>query len=508
MLRVWQKSGLFPAQRLGLFVALSLMVITAGCGSVAVSVEKPVGTQVQLYEKGKWFGFAGPDWGTGWDKTSAGIVEMNEPAQLELDAASNWFTRTMTIWPTQYRAAFDMSQMTVYPNTPTSCIEVKYVRDVIPTEHQDVIKYWHQGRTLDALTNLPVDVLADVLYNLGDKFKSLLDEEVSPAVQERAARDFRAMLESPKQPSPKQVEAWLKSLLTAEQLGELTDWVEEGVTLRDVKWVRLGGEPRQKDLPVFWRGLKGFVELFIRQPEIRSTRVDFLNDVIIRDLLTSQVETKLVNLSAMQFYIEAKTFKTTYYSDRVVPALDIVEEVALAEVIRPTPAEEAELQQFGMTRSVRFDRDARSAAIRSGLPPVSLERTLVTSVRSQVLGALLENEMAYVVVWNNPREADPVKFITTVITTGPYGMARISALRGDEKLCEAYAPFNRSSAPIGTLASWVVDVLDQRSLFVDLKEPVAVFAFGNRRIAPFDALPRNHVSQVAPMLELEPAAGR
>jgi hypothetical protein len=474
-------------------VALTLLV-SVGCRSVAVSVEQPVGTRVELYKKAKWFGAFGPEWWTGWDKVTYQTVEAGKPAELELQASSSWVEKTFFSRHRRYRACFDFTQISTYPGTPSSFVEVRYVREVIPPKHQDVLRLWHEGRTLDALTHVPVDVLADVLYNLGDKFKRLLEREVPDAVQVKAAKDLRVLLEAAGQASPKEVESWLKSFLTKEQLAQVCGWVEDGVTLTDVRWVQLGGEPKHEGVPAFWRVLKGFVGLFIRQPQIRSTRVDFLKDVIVRGLLVRKVETRLVTTARLKYYAEMLTYDTSYYADRALPQLNLVEDIGLADVMAPSEAEEAELQRYGMTRSVRLDPRATAAAIRDGLPPVGVKATRVTTLRSQLLGALLEGELAYVVVWNNPKKSDPVRYLTMVITTTPYGMANVWAYRGSECVMQATAAFEKSQSPVGSLLSWVIGVLDQRELFVKLEKPLAVFAFGPRRIQPFGRLSTEPVS--------------
>ncbi len=482
----------------------ALVVLATGCETVALSVDQPVGARVELYEKAKWFGGCGPDWGTRWNKLFLKTVERGNPCEMELEAESNWLDSAVTFFPRKYRACFDLSVMTTYPKTPSSMVEVRYLREVVPVKHQEIVRLWHAGRTLEALTRLPVGVLADVLYNLGDKFKGVL-KEVRPAVQEMAAKDFKALLEAPKSPSPAEVESWLKSFLSKEQLAQICEWVREGVVLRDVKWVRLGGTPKHEDVPVFWRLIKDFVELFIRQPEIRSTQVDFLDDVILRHLMVKNVEKKLVNLATLKFYAEILTFDTTYYGKRAVPAIDLVQDIGLTDIVRPTTEQEEALKEpWGMTRTVELGRGDRAEAIRAGLPPVSLETIRVTSIRSQVIGALLEGEMAYVVIWNNPRETDPVRFLTTVITTNPYGMARVWALRGNTELCEATGAFDKVDAPLGSVAAWVVKLFDQRSLFIKFDKPLAVVSFGRRRLEPWSEMPRKRVSYVEPMRELEP----
>ena len=49
-----------------------------------------------------------------------------------------------------------------------------------------------------------------------------------------------------------------------------------------------------------------------------------------------------------------------------------------------------------------------------------------------------------------------------------------------------------------------VGVLDQRDLFVKLDKPIAAFALGNRRIAPWSRMAVPPVSQQKPAQELEP----
>ncbi len=482
----------------------ALAVVATGCSTVAISVEEPAGAQVEVYQKSKWFGCFGPDWGTGWSKVTASVVKTGEPCEMELAAMNNWVHSAMTFFPRQYRASIDLSNMTTYPTTPTSMVEVRYVREVIPAKHQDVVRLWHAGRTLDVLTHLPPDVLADVLYSLGARFRDIL-REIKPELQEMAAADLKVLLEAAEQPSAKELESWLKSFLTKEQLDQICEWVEDGVTLRTVKWERLGGGPEQENVPSLWRFLKSTIEIFIRQPNIRSTHVDFFEDVILRDLLVKRVETKLVNIGMLRFYAEIKTFDTTYYSDRVVPDIDIVQDIGIAEIVRPNAEQERELQRFGMTRSVRLDPKARAEAIRSGLPPVGLGTTKVTALQSQALGALLEGEMAYIVIWNDPKEIDPRRFLTTVITTTPYGMAQVWAIEGNKPLGSAVGAFDKYDAPLGSLAKWVVSLLDQRELVVRLNKPVAVIALGRRRLDPWKRMPRKSVSHLKPSQELETA---
>ena len=487
-----------------IILSVALMTVAAGCGTVAVTVEEPAGTKVELYKKAKWFGGCGPDWGTGWSAVSANVVKTGEPSEMELEAIDSWLESTLTCFPRQYRALIDMSNITTYPTTPTSMVEIRYGREVIPAKHQDIIRLWYAGRTLDVLTHLPVDVLGDVIYNLGDKFAGIW-AEVSPELRDKAVADLEKLMAAP-QPSPKAVESWLKSFLTKEQLAQICSWVRNGVTLRSVKWEPLGGAPKHKNVPALWRLLKGTVELVIKQPNIRSTNVDFLEDVILRGIVVKRVETKLVNVGMLKFYADIKTYDTTYYSDRVVPSLDLVQDIGIADIVRPSTEQEIELQRFGMTRSVQLDPKARAEAIRNGLPPVGLKSTKVTAIRSQLLGALLEGEMAFVVIWNNPVETDPERFLTTVITTTPYGMARVWAFRGNGELGSAAAAFDKNTAPIGMLASWVIDVVDQRGLFVKLDKPVAVIAFGRRRLAPWKNAATKPVSYLKASQELEPAA--
>ncbi len=497
----YSASAKTAAPRVAWTLTLGLVLLASGCGSVAVNVDQPPGVRVELCQKAKWFPGFGPDWCTGWDTLNANAVQKDQPVELKMEAHGGWFDRTFTCFPRQYRASFDFSEMAVYPNTPTSVIEVRYVQEIIPPKHQEIVRLWHSGRTLDVLTNIPVDVLADVLYNLGDKFTTLLSE-VNPDLQKEAAARLKTMLESAQQPSPKEVESWLKSFLNKQQLDQVLRWVRRGVTLREVKWVPLGGEARQQGVPPLFRLLKDIVELVIRQPEIRSTHVNFLKDVILRDLLVKSTKTQLVNLAALRFYAEVVTYDTTYFSDRTVPSLDLIQDIGLAEVVAPTPEQETELQKYGMTRSVRFDRADRAEAISRGLPPAGLQPTLMTSVRSQVIGALLESEMAYVVIWNNPDTKDPVRFLTTVVTVGPYGMARVWARHGSD-VYEASAAFESDPA-LTSIASWVIGVLDQRDLFVKLDKPIAAFALGNRRIAPWSRMAVPPVSQQKPAQELEP----
>lgn len=488
-------------------VAVLLLSVGAGCRTVAVSVEQPVGAKVDLATKGKWFGACGPDWGMSWNVVLQQTVVKGQPCELELQARDGWLDSLITLFPRQYRMYVDLSEMYGYPTTPTSVVEVRRLVEAVPPKYQDVVRLWYEGRTLDVLTRVPVDVLADVLYNLGWKFRDLL-REVKPEAQVQAAKELKTMAEAPQAPSPREVESWLKSFLTKEQLDQLCRWVKEGVELRDARWVPLGGEPRDRSMPPMLRGAKEVLELFVRERQVRRTRVNFFDDVILRDLLVTKVESRLVEKEQLRFYADVKTFKTTYYSDRVVPVVDLIQNIGVSEVSSPTAEEEAELQRFGITRSVPLDQKARAETIRLGLPPVGLKAIRVTSVQSQVVGALLEGEVAYVVIWNNPAEVDAGRFLTTVVTVGPYGMATVWAVRGNKVLCHATAPFEASHAPpFARLTSWVCHVLDQQQLFVKLDEPVAVVAFGRRMLAPWSGLPPKPVSRENVVKELEPPEG-
>jgi hypothetical protein len=334
------------------------------------------------------------------------------------------------------------------------------------------------------------------------------------------------------------MESWLKSFLTVEQLGQVCRWVRNGVSIDEVRWVPLGGEPKAENAPPITVNLPAkILDLFIRVPEVRTTRVDLFEDVILRDLLVHRVESKLVNVNALKFYAEVKTFDTTYYSDRAVPAIDLVQDTGLVAGVSPNKEQMEELATYGMTRSEAGTREFVSAdgkvkvapfglrppgdvraddgtyklgygaeenreTIRRGLTPIALDKFPMTCVRSQIIGALLEGEMAYVIIWNNPRKSDPVRYLTTVITTSPYGMARIWALRDGSPVCEARAAFDSTDAPIGMLVSWAIRVLDQRALFFDLDKPVAAFAFGRRPLAPWSDMPRQPLSNVKMMQEL------
>jgi len=503
---VWCNGERAP-RRLWTVLCAGLLVLAAGCGSVALSVKKPTGTKVEMYEKVKWFWLCGPDWLTWWHKVEAKTVQAGSPCQLDLAAHSNWLDSTLTFFPRQYRASFDLSAVETYPQTPSSVVEVRYMKEAVPPKHQELIRLWQGGRTLDVLTHLPPDVLGDVLYSLGYKFKDLLNREVAPDVQKRAAADFNAMLQGP-EPTPKEVESWLKSFLTKEQLDQLCGWVRDGVELRDARWVPLGGEPQDKNMPAFWRLLKDTLGLFVKEREVRETRVDFFKDVILRDLLVMQVESKLVNVNTLRFYAEVVTFDTTYYTDRVTPEVDLVQDIGLAEVVRPTLEQEAELQKYGMTRATRLDAPSREEAIRRGLPPIGLNATRMTSLRSQVIGTLLEGEMAYVIIWNNPAQQDPVRFLTTVVTVGPYGMARVWATKEGRDLGVATASFDSPRAPVASVLACAAHCLGKcTGLFVTPTRPVAVIAFGTRTLAPWTHIPMPPVNQEKVASELEPTVG-
>jgi hypothetical protein len=84
-------------------------------------------------------------------------------------------------------------------------------------------------------------------------------------------------------------------------------------------------------------------------------------------------------------------------------------------------------------------------------------------------------------------------------------MARVWALRGNDALGSAVGAFDKTRAPLGLIASWVVDVLDQRSLFMRLEKPVAVIAFGNRPMEPWANAPKQPVNYADAVLDLEPA---
>ena len=49
------------SRRFTMPLGVALALFAAGCGSVAVTVEQPVGARVELYRKAKWFGACGPD---------------------------------------------------------------------------------------------------------------------------------------------------------------------------------------------------------------------------------------------------------------------------------------------------------------------------------------------------------------------------------------------------------------------------------------------------------------
>ena len=493
--------------RLGWALALgAALLLPTGCRSVALKVEQPPGARVELYRKAKWFLAFGPDWGTPWTSVSAGVVNPDQPPVMDLEAVGSWLEGVITMFPRRYRACFDLSKAEVYPGTSKNLVEIWRVREVVPPKHQEIVRLWQKGRTLDALTRLPLDVLADVLYNLGGNFRRLLGE-LTPAEQEKAAKALKAMLEAGEQPSSHEVEVWLKSFLNKEQLDQLCGWVRDGVTLKDIRWVKLGGRPQDKDIPVFWELLQDVMDVFIREPEIRTTTVDFYNDVILRNLLVKTVESRLVHLPAVKVYAEVRTFDCSYFSDRVMPELDLVQgQVKPLEVAVPVKEDAAELLRTGSTTSIRLDPEAHADAVARGLPLLG-KGMKVSSIHSQVLGAVLSNELAYVVVWHNPRKTDVDRFLTTVVTTDPYGMSKIWAMRGDDVLCEATATFDEEDAtPLGSFVKFIASVLDQRGLFVKLDKPLAVIAFGNRPLAPWASRETAPISRDALKNELAPGA--
>jgi len=536
-----------------MILPIVLLTLAAGCSSVVVGLEQPVGAKVELYEKGKWFGSFGPDWGTGWNKVLLRSVEAGDPCEVELEAEADWLDSAFTWWPRQYRAKFDLSNIVVYPTTPTSVVEVRYAKEAVPEKYQHILYLWQQNRTPEVLMNLPIDVLANVLYHLGDVFKDDILAGVSAEQQQAAGERLKAMLESPTEPSPKEVEAWLKSFLSAEQFGKLCYYVRHGVRWSDEKWVSVLGDPKPKGIPVFWKVLFGVLDLFVRQAEVWRMDVDFYR-LIVRDLMVRTTESKLVNLGTLKFYAEVYTCGTSDYTALAVPAIDLVQDVGLADIIRPTIEQEAELQRFGMTRNVRLDPKARAEAIRSGLPPAGLQTIPVTAMHSQILGALLEGETAILIIWNNPVTTDPERYLTTLVTVDPQGLGRVWVLKRDRVLAarsgdnaqpmkmakdESYSIF-KSVLHVGTFGSggsfagayqplieWLKSEFKQTQELVMLTgelvgypgvvsdpegsvsvpDPIAVIKFGRRRREPWKDMAQEPVSYVKPMKELEPVEG-
>ncbi len=537
-------SALSAGRRYGAPFVVLLGLLSAGCGTVGLSVEQPVGARVELYESGKWLGICGPDWGTGWNRVFLKTVEAAEPCEMELDASSGILESAITWFPRRYRVRFDLSRVRPYPGTPTSMVEVRYVKEVVPPKYQHILHMWQQDRILEVLTHVPIDVLANVLYHLGDVFKEQILDGVDPEAQRQAAVKLKAMLEAPKDPSPMEVESWLKSFLPAEQLAKLCFYVRNGVSWRDVRWVSLVGKPKPKNLPFFWRAILGVVDVFLRQPEIWDQHVDFYR-LMVRRLMVKKVEAKLVNVGALKFYGEVFTYRTSGYSDRVIPAIDLVQDVGLAEIIRPNAEQEDQLQRYGMTRSLPAPPKDRREAIRRGLPPVSLKTTRVTAFRSQIIGALLEGELAVLIIWNNPLTTDPERYLTTLVTVDPHGLGRVWILHRDRVLsrrpmgfgatpAESPRDYTANAVPVamsrllpsiatkscsgmaGAIVSWVrteVHGFLQSSPgpiaghvgVVGPPKPLATIVFGRRPLEPWKSMPREPVSRTTPMQELEPA---
>ncbi len=478
-----------------LVLIVAAVLLAAGCrGTVALSVNQPVGARVELVQKGKWFGSFGPEYGTNWKRVVLKTVQTGSPCIMEL--ATNG----------RYRAYFDLSQMEVYDSTPTSMVEIRYEKEVVPPKYQEIIRLWDESRILDMICRLPIDVVADVLYTLGDIFKDRILADVEPAVLQQAATQLKAMLEAETEPSPKEMESWLKSFLKAEQLLELCKWVAaDSVPVVERRYVPRGGRPEIRgSQSLFPAVVDSLVDaLFSRDLEVKGRHVNIYREVILRGLLTKKVESKLVNPGLLRFYAEIVPYGATYYSDRALPPIDLLQDIGIAEVVQPTDEQEAELRRFGMTRAVKLEAEDRAMAIRKGLPPVSLKPTKVTAFRSQILGALLEDQMAYAVIWNNPVQQDTARYLTTFVTTNPYGMARVWTVRSGRVLWDAQAALRVPDRSEASLVEWVTSMLQHSGAQVALR-PVAVVSFGLRPLAPWRSVSQKPVSFVTAAQELEP----
>ena len=91
-----------------------------------------------------------------------------------------------------------------------------------------------------------------------------------------------------------------------------------------------------------------------------------------------------------------------------------------------------------------------------------------------------------------------------MVTTNPYGMARVWAYCDGRELAAATAAFDTNKPPLGELVAWILRLVDQRELFVKLNKPLAVIAFGRRRLEPWSDEPPKPVSFEKPSQELEP----
>ncbi|MFW6158527.1 MAG: hypothetical protein ACOC8E_04130 [Planctomycetota bacterium] len=542
-MKKWQAcSGAGRVGRTGwIGLALAVAMLAAGCGTVGLKVSQPVGTRVELYQKGKWFDAFGPDWGTAWHKVNLQAVDPDRGPTLELEATNSWAERTITAFPRRYRVRFDLADIDLYPGTSDNLVEVWRVREVVPPKYQRVVDLWQQGKTLDALVRLPLPAFADVLYSLGDNFKDLCAD-----VPEKRLAEAREMydqwantyLETTKSPSPIVYEVTLKYLFDAEQLDRLLDWIRDGVTLKDISWTG----------PDSWGLLR-----VIPFPRTRTTRINIYEDVVLRHLLERKVERCLVHAPTLEVFAEVRTFDTTYFSDRVLPQINLIQgqprpvTVAVPEkddvdlllrtgrtapmlVEGATVEEYAEargaLVQLGtphqQTRSVRSGAPDEGKAgassvalshgdkvetLRRGLPLPNDTSLNVTSLHSQVLGAVLANQLAYVVVWNNPEKIDASRFLTTVVTADPHGMAKVWAIRDNEVLCTATGTFRSRTGFAGLtgVVEFVVDSLG--GLVYRSEKPVAVFAFGNRELEPWTEMRREPVSRVDLIKEFKALQG-
>ncbi len=503
-------------------------ILAAGCSTVGLQVSQPVGAEVELYQKGKWFSSFGPDWGTRWHKVSVQSVDADTNPVLELEARDGWLGRTFTAFPRRYRARFDLSSIDLYPGTSQNLVEVWRVREVVPPEHQRTVDLWQQGRTLDALVRLPLPAFADVLYSMGHRFENLCREVPSDRLREaRAMYDEWATtyLETSQSPSPISYEIMLKYLFNPQQLDRLLSWADRGVTLRETRWTG--------------RDSWGLLRL-IPFPRTYRTRINIYEDVVLRHLLERKVERTLVHAPTFEVFAEVRTFDTSYFSDRVLPEINLIQgQPKPVSVQVPELADVDELLRTGHTRPLLVDgvsiaayqqdratlvqmgspdQQARAMsfeeahageaesdpvtltyeekveALRSGLPlpkDVSLD---VTSLHSQVLGAVLSNQLAYIVIWRSPREVDTSQFLTTVVTVEPEGMARVWAIRNNRVLRTARGAFPDGRAPAANVVRFVGRTLG--GLFHRSERPVAVFAFGNRELAPWTDIDREPVDRV------------
>ena len=89
-----------------IILSVALMIAVVGCGTVAVTVEEPAGTKVELYEKAKWFGGCGPDWARPWG-LHLGCISSLESKWLRPDVshsgASAEIARAHSVNPSEHR---------------------------------------------------------------------------------------------------------------------------------------------------------------------------------------------------------------------------------------------------------------------------------------------------------------------------------------------------------------------------------------------------------------------